>query len=279
MRRAHIHEDLEPYFCLSEDCNDIVPFFVHFNDWLNHMNERHTMSWYRTIHMMTWFCDLHHDKRQLFYDSMELDSHLRESHYELTKSQMIARSKRGKCSLTREQFTCPLCESISRKLSALSPHQQPDDVSKLIGRHVAFHIKALSLLVFRLLPVEIEAESDRISVSSGGGEIFSDARSGSQADGADTGYPESSSAHIDISVKTDDREWSETRTDEGISLVGTDPIPVSFDPETWNFVPGFAHLSRQRGIIPLMTANRIRDAGSSLTSLSLSNSMWPKLCH
>jgi hypothetical protein len=253
MSRAHIHEDVEPYFCLSEECSDIVPFFVHFKDWLNHMNERHTMGWYRNIHMMTWFCDLRHEERQLFYNSMELDHHLKESHSELTKSQMIARSKRGKCSLAREQFTCPLCESIPRRLLALNPHQRPDDVSTLIGRHVAFHIKALSLLAFRLLPAENKDESDRPSVSSGGGENFSDARPSSQTDGAETGGHQSSSTFTDIFIKADDSEWSETRTDEAISVVGTDPIPESFDSETWDFVPGFAHLSSQQTVIPLGT--------------------------
>lgn len=49
------------------------------------------------------------------------------------------------------------------------------------------------------------------------------------------------------------RERSETRASGGISLVDTGLIPESLDSETWNFVPGFAHLSSQQTVIPSRT--------------------------
>ncbi|KAF3287639.1 hypothetical protein TWF970_007350 [Orbilia oligospora] len=56
--REHYCKDLEPFFCLSEECADTVPTFSSIKKWKKHMI-RHHPSWPQHIHWQPlWKCDL-----------------------------------------------------------------------------------------------------------------------------------------------------------------------------------------------------------------------------
>ncbi|KAF3103810.1 hypothetical protein TWF706_004844 [Orbilia oligospora] len=56
--REHYCKDLEPFFCLSEECADTVPTFSSIKKWKKHMI-RHHPSWPQHVHWQPlWKCDL-----------------------------------------------------------------------------------------------------------------------------------------------------------------------------------------------------------------------------
>ncbi|KAK5341295.1 hypothetical protein LTR98_002087 [Exophiala xenobiotica] len=165
--RAHVIRDLEPYICISDDCRDPLQFFVHFQDWLDHMNSKHTIEWYRTIHMLTWHCDLSHEETQYFDSKARFDMHTREAHANLTSTQIIARIKRSKATGLRQQLTCPLCETVPDRLQAPNIELPPlEDARSVLAQHVGSHIKALSLLSFRLVPLNGVEQVTAVSLGS-----------------------------------------------------------------------------------------------------------------
>jgi hypothetical protein len=102
--------------------------------------------------MLTWHCDLNHEKTQYFDSKAIFDMHTREAHANLTSTQIIARIKRSKATRVRPQLTCPLCEEVPDKLQASNIQLPLEDARSVLARHVGSHIKALSLLSFRLVP-------------------------------------------------------------------------------------------------------------------------------
>ncbi|KAK5195897.1 hypothetical protein LTR92_004838 [Exophiala xenobiotica] len=152
--RSHVIRDLEPYVCISDDCRDPLQFFVHFQDWLDHMNSKHTIEWYRTVHTLTWHCGLGHEETQYFDSKARFDMHTREAHANLTSTQIIARIKRSKATRARQQLTCPLCETVPEKLQVSNIQLPLEDARSVLAQHVGSHIKALSLLSFRLVPLD-----------------------------------------------------------------------------------------------------------------------------
>jgi hypothetical protein len=161
MRRDHIARDLEPYVCISEDCIEPLKFFTTFDSWLCHMNDSHTTEWYRKIHTLTWYCDIGKCQRQIFQSRQKFEEHTADQHSYLTPTQHIARLKTCKTVSTRMPLICPLCDCIPPKLDLL--RHQPQHTNKLgeiLGKHIAHHIKALSLLSFRLIAHRDEDEAD-----------------------------------------------------------------------------------------------------------------------
>jgi len=161
--RSHVIRDLEPYVCISDDCRDPLQFFVHFKDWLDHMNSKHTTEWYRTVHMCTWHCNLSHEETQYFDSKARFDIHTREAHANLTSTQIIAHIKRSKATGVRQQFVCPLCETVPDTLQGSDVRLQLEGAQRLLAKHVGSHIKALSLLSFRLVPLNASEQVTTIS--------------------------------------------------------------------------------------------------------------------
>jgi len=92
---------------------------------------------------------------------------MRTLHRNLTESQLIARMRRSQTVASREPLSCPLCDSIPNNLAPINAQRErPEAVSGLIGEHVARHIKALSLLSFRLLSCCEDGDGSQESFSS-----------------------------------------------------------------------------------------------------------------
>jgi hypothetical protein len=128
------------------------------------MNSKHTTEWYRKYHMRTWHCDLGHEETQYCDNKARFDMHTREAHANLTSTQMIARIKRSKATGVRQQLSCPLCETVPDKLQASNIQVPLEDARSVLAQHVGSHIKALSLLSFRLVPLNGVEQATAVSL-------------------------------------------------------------------------------------------------------------------
>ncbi|KAJ2988255.1 hypothetical protein NUW58_g4076 [Xylaria curta] len=59
---AHVDQDIEPYVCISEDCIEPPQYFTTLQDWMDHMQTRHSMNWSEQIHTERWHCDVDHNE-------------------------------------------------------------------------------------------------------------------------------------------------------------------------------------------------------------------------
>jgi hypothetical protein len=208
------------------------------------MNASHTVEWYRSVHMLTWYCDIGHDQRQLFSDKADYEAHTRASHGNLTTSQLIARTKRSKNVASREPFTCPLCECVPQKLTAVYPQQRLQEVSGLLGKHVASHIKSLSLLSFRLLPHNDEGEDIHENSSNLLEDMSMDIQH--ELSGSEQRVELSRDAELSESfegIPVTDRHTNEAISIEDITVHAT---PELADSELWTFLPAFDYLNKEQ---------------------------------
>jgi PHD-finger len=208
------------------------------------MNASHTVEWYRSVHMLTWYCDMGHDQRQLFSDKADYEAHIRASHGNLTASQRIARIKRSKNVASRELFTCPLCECVPQKLAAVHPQQRLEEVSGLLGKHVASHIKALSLLSFRLLPHNDEGEDIHENSSN----LLEDMSMDIQHELSGSEQRVELSRDAELSESFEDIPVTDRHTNEAISIedIIVHATPELADSELWTFLPAFDYLNKEQ---------------------------------
>lgn len=113
--------------------------------------------------MCTWHCNLSHEETQYFDSKARFDIHTREAHANLTSTQIIAHIKRSKATGVRQQFVCPLCETVPDTLQGSDVRLQLEGAQRLLAKHVGSHIKALSLLSFRLVPLNASEQVTTIS--------------------------------------------------------------------------------------------------------------------
>ncbi|RSL82939.1 hypothetical protein CDV31_016888 [Fusarium ambrosium] len=139
--RKHLHEDLQPYVCLSEKCQDPLQFFSNSEQWLQHMDKFHGKDWPQTLHMATWYCDRGHERVE-FKSESELQNHLADHHESLSDAHVNALVRRNWGVGCREANVCPLCESTP---SNIVPLMNDKDNASVLFRHLGDHLKALAL--------------------------------------------------------------------------------------------------------------------------------------
>lgn len=136
--RKHIYTDLEPYVCLFEDCKQGKRTFQSRHKWLQHQADYHWKLW-----TCCFGCSLE------FQSEQALESHLIEYHQKETVGQLkrilqdCARLKN-----TSFQTTCPLC--LGMMLS-----------EEKCMKHLARHLRELSLFALPSYPTEDVEENDR----------------------------------------------------------------------------------------------------------------------
>jgi hypothetical protein len=194
--------------------------------------------------MLTWYCDIGHDQRQLFSDKADYEAHTKALHGNLTASQLIARTKRSKNVASREPFTCPLCECVPQKLAAVHPQQRLEEVSGLLGKHVASHIKALSLLSFRLLPHNDEGEDIHENSSN----LLEDMSMDIQHELSESEQHVELSRDAELSESFEDIPVTDRHTNEAISIedITVHATPELADSELWTFLPAFDYLNKEQ---------------------------------
>ncbi|KAK5046532.1 hypothetical protein LTR84_008335 [Exophiala bonariae] len=264
--REHINRDLEPYFCISEDCRELPRLFSRVEEWLEHMNTSHTPEWSQHIHTTMWVCQMCREKREPIEEKGDFELHIRDCHGNLTNTQTIARTKRSKTRVIRDQFVCPLCETVPAQLSSIDTHQNNGQSRAILAKHIASHIKALSHTCFRLLPSENE--------SSDNPENPSDCGNGDSTN-TETRRPLTAK---DGTILSEVRESAGSPgTMSGLVdevMVSSQEIHEMSEGESWDFIPGFQHLlGRATGNFPkdqspalseiAMAADRSSEGGNS----------------
>ncbi|KAL7921713.1 hypothetical protein ACQKWADRAFT_321286 [Trichoderma austrokoningii] len=108
--RRHIDRDLEPYICLSEECQDTHPAYSTFDEWYSHMG-RHNPRWYQKIYpSSTWVCTICEFNPGVYSNPQALNSHLQESHHKtFTNEQLHVLSQQSKIKQSRAWDNCLLC--------------------------------------------------------------------------------------------------------------------------------------------------------------------------
>ncbi|EFY95075.2 transcription factor Zn, C2H2 [Metarhizium robertsii ARSEF 23] len=237
--RNHVNQDLEPYFCLSEECKEPLKFFIHYRDWLDHMSTFHTDEWYRSAHALTWYCDLGHKERELFVDRDSFESHSQDHHPNLTASQRRARTKKSKTLALREPLACPLCESVPAKISSLAiQHQNSAECKDALCKHIAFHLKALSLLSFRLLNEQsIDHIDDTEAEEHHTTQIMTRSMQNMPLETAEK-----------ISWPSLDSSWISENANPGLAEHGLETVDANTGGVDWGRFPGFDHLSKYSGV-------------------------------
>ncbi|KAF5713745.1 serine threonine kinase [Fusarium globosum] len=147
--RKHLHGDLRPYVCISEKCQSPMRLFASSDKWLNHMEEFHGEDWVQKVHMTTWYCDRDHEIVE-FRSEDDFKIHLAAEHESLSDALKGAVVQRNWGIGYREQYVCPLCESMPTEIH---PRLNPGDKASLLMKHIGNHLKALSL--FSLPSLEI----------------------------------------------------------------------------------------------------------------------------
>lgn len=154
--RAHVDRDIEPYVCISEECKDPPHFFVNLRDWKTHMEEKHSLDWARSIHSMTWYCEMDHpdgDSKE-FVNKGDFIQHLTATHGgSITRPQILAKARRNKRVIFREPFTCPLCDCCPEEVM----QRMREEPYELLSNHIARHLKALAF--FSLSQIKYEESS------------------------------------------------------------------------------------------------------------------------
>ncbi|KIX02126.1 uncharacterized protein Z518_08065 [Rhinocladiella mackenziei CBS 650.93] len=232
---AHVSQDLEPYFCISEACEKPLQSFARFQDWYDHMNSVHTPKWHQIIHMLSWYCDLGHDERILFATRQAYEAHMREVHGDLTRAQFLARTKRSKFTAQREILTCPFCDAVPDKLQFIDAMKRADEALEVLAKHVAIHIKALSLLTFRLLP---SSDDDVV-----GDNVESEVSHILQSISREPSIPYQDNIEGSVDFGDDPQDLHLANFQNNEMEVGSPPRDTP-EPEYWTFLPSFEHLNR-----------------------------------
>ncbi|PTB59237.1 hypothetical protein M431DRAFT_298062 [Trichoderma harzianum CBS 226.95] len=145
MWNVHIDQDIEPYVCISEECKQPPRFFAHIQDWETHMHIKHGVDWARNIHAITWCCEMDHSEenvdKKIFDDKSDFIHHLSTAHGKnLTKPQILAKSRRSRKFQPRGAFTCPLCNCCPKEIAS----RLAEEPYSLLSEHISRHLKALA---------------------------------------------------------------------------------------------------------------------------------------
>jgi hypothetical protein len=158
--RRHVLNDLEPYVCVFEDCNDAHRLFRDRAAWLSHMQETHTKQ---------WTCTAAGHKLCVFETEQGFEDHMRVDHAAgFKESQLPWYKKRSQGPAASTFSACPLCgyEPTKEKINTLtnakgSDNKQEYERSKIISedivKHLAGHLQEISM---RALPWQENVEEE-----------------------------------------------------------------------------------------------------------------------
>ncbi|KAF4432614.1 TPR domain-containing [Fusarium acutatum] len=149
----HVNEDLQPYICLFPQCSNALIFFVHLQEWRDHMERVHSKAWPKTVHNLRYFCDMGHEPPLQFSTEDEWIEHMEslESHpgrfqKAPTKAQLNALATRKQQLVHRDNGVCPLCECVPDGISRLISKLKPDELLEKLTLHIAGHVKSVALI-------------------------------------------------------------------------------------------------------------------------------------
>ncbi|EGX44053.1 hypothetical protein AOL_s00210g214 [Orbilia oligospora ATCC 24927] len=156
--RNHYDDDIKPFVCISEACNDPLQFFSKFDSWEKHMVSQHSEDWPRTVHSIAWCCDIDDCRldEKVFYQLKDFEEHLEgkpKRHF--SANQITALAVRKQRTIRREVGTCPLCEVV---ISGLVSNLQNSPLADHIGGHLHY-LASLCTIELNIVPDNTDSES------------------------------------------------------------------------------------------------------------------------
>jgi hypothetical protein len=137
-----------------------------------------------------------------------------------------------------------LCECVPQKLASIHPQQRLEEVSGLLGKHVASNIKALSLLSFRLLPHNDEGEDIHENSSN----LLEDMSMDIQHELSRSEQRVELSRDAELSESFENIPVTDRHTNEAIGIedITVHATPELVDSELWAFLPAFDYLNKEQ---------------------------------
>ncbi|EEU35605.1 uncharacterized protein NECHADRAFT_86789 [Fusarium vanettenii 77-13-4] len=119
----HVKNDLDPYVCLFEDCDQPDVLYTHSDEWLGHLHQ----------HGKVWRCPSHREMGP-FSTLEEYTRHMREVHdTKLSDRQLRVVANRNSRKATKLFQSCPLCG------------REESEVEGRLEDHLAGHLRSLAL--------------------------------------------------------------------------------------------------------------------------------------
>ncbi|KAL2673791.1 hypothetical protein Neosp_012235 [[Neocosmospora] mangrovei] len=119
----HVKNDLDPYVCLFEDCDQPDVLYIHSDEWLGHLHQ----------HGKVWRCPSHREMGP-FSTLEEYMRHMREVHdTKLSDRQLRVVANRNSRKATKLFQSCPLCG------------REESEVEGRLEDHLAGHLRSLAL--------------------------------------------------------------------------------------------------------------------------------------
>ncbi|KAK7425130.1 hypothetical protein QQX98_000044 [Neonectria punicea] len=121
--RNHVKNDLDPYVCLFEDCDQPDVLYTHSDEWLGHLHQ----------HGKVWRCSSHREMGP-FSTLEDYMQHMREVHdTKLSDRQLRVVANRNSRKTTKLFPSCPLCGRVE------------SEVDGRFEDHLAGHLRSLAL--------------------------------------------------------------------------------------------------------------------------------------
>ncbi|KAB5536166.1 CHAT domain-containing protein [Coniochaeta sp. 2T2.1] len=152
----HVLEDVQPFICISDKCEQASRPFKDFEMWARHMRETHSMKWTQQVHKPTvWRCDVDH-AAETFEDEDAFREHLNAEHSEYTPAQQEAIYRSSEVTRRRPRNFCPMCnvdvatmaagDSRGETISAVRRPEKLDEFEQLheLAKHIASHLRRLA---------------------------------------------------------------------------------------------------------------------------------------
>lgn len=145
--RNHVKNDLDPYVCLVEECEQPDFLYSHSDEWMSHLHE----------HGKIWRCSSH---RQLgpFSTRDEYISHVREAHNtKLSDTQLRVLANKNTRKIAKLFVSCPLCG------------EEEANVKGRLEDHITGHLRCLALKSLPSyedeIPEDVRSGKDSVDVS------------------------------------------------------------------------------------------------------------------
>ncbi|KAK5094728.1 hypothetical protein LTR24_003428 [Lithohypha guttulata] len=147
--KNHVLHDIDPYVCLFEDCATSNVLYKSSDDWWQHT---------QTHHRISWFCPTAAHRQQTFGSRAELEAHLRSEHANSVPSNQMAFILDDSVYPLHPIFeVCPICGTTadllrSSKTSASELLILSTQIQDPLRRHIESHLDEIALLSLLPLP-------------------------------------------------------------------------------------------------------------------------------
>lgn len=158
-------DDVEPFICISDNCETTSKSFGDFESWATHMSQVHSMKWTQQIHRpIRWRCDVDH-AAEMFEDENAFRKHLNVEHGEYNPARREAVYSLSRVTKRRRRNICPLCNfHVTPMTAGVSQLKEVDESEQLhdLAKHIAGH---LCLLAFSSAK-DLDSDFDHVSGTS-----------------------------------------------------------------------------------------------------------------